>query len=113
VPSNEHRFKVQTSLLKIDFYASQQYFDDIKKPEFKRESEMVIDREYLVELEKTCEGRKREKKRLEEMAYKENPGTRRQNYLNQAKNVELGACRRIAELSEQFEDYIRDLTYMR
>lgn len=38
---------------------------------------MVIDKEYLIELEKKCESKKKEKKRWEELAYRESPGGRR------------------------------------
>lgn len=38
---------------------------------------MMIDREYLLDIEKKCEGKKREKKKLEEKAYREYPGVKR------------------------------------
>lgn len=77
IPSGDHKYKVKTSLLQTEFYVSQQYFEDIKDLEFKRHSEMTIDREFLLEQEKKCEVKKKDKKRMEEAAYRENPGVRR------------------------------------
>lgn len=65
---------MKTPLLQTEYYVSQKYFEEIKDPGFKKESEMMIDREFLVELENKCEGKKREKKRIEEVAYRERPG---------------------------------------
>lgn len=48
IPSNDHKYKMKTSLLQTDFYVSQQYFDDIKDGGFKKQAEMTIDREFLV-----------------------------------------------------------------
>ena len=48
IPSNDHKYKMKTSLLQTDFYVSQQYFEDIKDVGFKKHAEMTIDRELLV-----------------------------------------------------------------
>ena len=47
------------------------------------------------------------------MAYREYPGVRRDNYLGQAKKVDMTSCRSIAAMTEHHEDYVRDLTYMK
>jgi hypothetical protein len=74
---------------------------------------MVIDREYISTLEKQCEISKREKRRLEEFAYRERPGARREYYLDQARSININSCRALNEFRQTHEDYLRDLTYMR
>lgn len=49
-PTNDHRFKVVTSKLGVEFFASQQFFEESKDPKFKKKVEMSIDREHLAEL---------------------------------------------------------------
>lgn len=74
---------------------------------------MTIDREYIVLLEKQCEIAKRDKRRIEEFAYRERPGARRDQYIEQAKQVNMYSCKTLSSLRANFEDYLRDLTYMR
>lgn len=47
------------------------------------------------------------------MAYRENPGPKREHYLAQARGVDVSPCRMMHDFREQHEDYIRDLTYMK
>lgn len=61
----------------MEFYVNQKYFEEAKNGDYKRRAEMVIDREYVIMLEKQCEVSKRDKRRLEEYAYRERPGARR------------------------------------
>ena len=58
-PTNEHRFKVVTSKLGVEFFASQQFFEESKNPTFKKKVEMSIDREHIDKLYKLCDYGKR------------------------------------------------------
>ena len=49
-PSHEHRYRVKTPTLGVEFYVNKQYYEDIKDPSYKRNSEMTMDREYLNQL---------------------------------------------------------------
>jgi hypothetical protein len=112
-PSGEYKYKVRTSILGVEFYVNQRYFEEAKEQKYKRQTEMIIDREYISSLEKQCEASKREKRRLEEFAYRESPGQRRDYYISQAKATNLGSCRNLNTFRTDHEDYLRDLTYMR
>ncbi len=64
-------------------------------------------------LEKQCQGVKREKRRLEEIAYREKPGPRRDSYISSAKLINLNSCKALNGYRADHEDYVRDLTYMK
>ena len=53
-PSGDHRFRVATSVLNVEFFASEQFFEESKSPQFKKKVEMAIDREHIAELERRC-----------------------------------------------------------
>jgi len=69
-PTSEHRYRTATPILNVEFYANQKFFEGSRNPEYKRKAEMTIDREYISSLEKNCEASKRDKRRLEEYAYR-------------------------------------------
>lgn len=72
-----------------------------------------MDREYLSQVQKNCDSVKRQKKRLQDYAYRESAGVRRDEILRQARAVDMISCRLLYNLRNEHEDYIRDLTYMR
>lgn len=53
-PSNEYKYRAHTPLLNVEYYVNQKFFEEAKKPEYKRNVEMLIDREYISVLEKQC-----------------------------------------------------------
>jgi len=53
------------------------------------------------------------KKKLEDYAYRESAGARRDEILRQARSVDMMNCRLLYNLRNEHEDYVRDLTYMR
>jgi len=112
-PSNEYRYKATTSKFNVEFYVNQQYFEEAKNQDYKRRAEMMIDREYLSQIEKSCDYSKRQKKKLEDYAYRESAGARRDEILRQARLVDMMNCRLLYNLRNEHEDYVRDLTYMR
>lgn len=63
-PSNEHKYRVTTPILNVEYYVNQKFFEEARNPDYKRKAEMIIDREYVSSLEKHCEGSKRDKRRL-------------------------------------------------
>lgn len=44
VPSGDYKYKIKTSVLNVEFYVTQDYFEQAKNPQYKRNAEMVIDR---------------------------------------------------------------------
>ena len=74
---------------------------------------MSIDREHISELEKRCEYGKREKRKFEDQAYREQPGSKRDGLLGQAKQVSLVPCHTINNYRIDHEEYMRELAYYR
>jgi hypothetical protein len=64
LPSGDYKYKTKTSVLNVEFYVNQKYFEEAKNDQYKRHAEMIIDREHITALEKQCEVSKRDKRRL-------------------------------------------------
>lgn len=74
---------------------------------------MQMDKEYLLQMEQKCEYMKNQKRNLETYAYSYSEGRQRQNYLNRARNVDMTSCKYLYQISTSYEDYVRELTYMK
>jgi len=44
VPSGEYKFRTKTSILNVDFYVNQRFFEESRDANYKRNAEMLIDR---------------------------------------------------------------------
>jgi hypothetical protein len=65
-----YRFKVNTDILKTQYYVREEFFEQVKKdPSFKRTVDLEVDEQYLISLKKTCDQANRLKKTYEYRAY--------------------------------------------
>lgn len=96
---SQYRFKVNSDILHTQYYVREEFFDEVKKdPAFKRQVDLEVDEQYLVNLKKTCEQATRLKTTYEYKAYQYRPGEYRDYYLNESKKVDLSSCQKINSL---------------
>lgn len=60
-----------------------------------------------------CDSNKRQKRNLEQYAYRFGAGSTRDGYLRQARAVDMTACHGLNELRTHYSEYLRELERMR